>query len=103
MDIIIVKGIALSRPIARTTKAFELFDDNAAMLILPVQYSPHKLFTPKIMASLFLSSPQMFFHDGLRADTGVIGAWQPEHLEAEHAGATRENILDCVIQHMTKR
>ena len=55
------------------------------------------------MARFFLRLSQMFFYRGLSTHAGVIGPWQPEHLESVHPGTPGQHILDRVIQNMTKR
>src|SRR5207237_3982497 len=35
-------------------------------------------------------------------DAGMVGAGQPERLIAQHAGATGEDVLDGVVEHVAK-
>src|SRR5919197_2858147 len=38
----IIERVSLTRPITGTAEPLELFDDDAAVFVLPVQYSPQK-------------------------------------------------------------
>ncbi len=99
-DIIVIERIALTRPIARTPEAFKLFDNDAAVFILPFQDAAKKFLSTEIVARFFFSPAEIFFDSSLRPDAGVVGPRKPEYFVTEHAGATRENVLDRIIEDM---
>ena len=68
----IIKCVTLARPIARTAQTFELFDNDAAMLVLPVEDPPQEFFATEIVARFVLSPAQIFFHRGLGSDSCMI-------------------------------
>ena len=97
-DIILVEGVAFPRPIAGAAEPLQLLDNNAAVFVLPFQDAPEKFLAPQIVSRLLFRPPDMFFHRGLRADSGMIRSRQPEHFLAQHARAPGEDVLDRVIQ-----
>ena len=52
-----------------------------------------------LMAPSFLSA---FSTCVLGGDAGVVGAGEPEHFLAQHAGAAGEDVLDGVVQHVAE-
>ena len=93
---------ALAGPIARAAEPLELLDDDAAVLRLPFPDQLEEFLAPEVVAGLaFLA--QLALDDVLRGDAGVIGAGEPEHFVAEHAGAAREDVLDRIVEHVAER
>ena len=101
-DIIIIECVALTRPIARAPEAFELFDDDAAVFILPFQDAAQKFLSTEIVARFFLSAAEMFLDGGLGPDASVVGPRQPEHFATKHTRATRQDVLDRIVKNMPK-
>ena len=46
-----VHRVTLARPVARTTEAFELLNDDAAVFVLPFDHALQKLFAAEIVTS----------------------------------------------------
>ena len=102
--VVVVKGEALAAPVAGGAEFLELLDDDAAVLFLPLPDLRHEALAAEIVAVLDDALLfQRLLDDVLRGDAGVVGAGEPEHFLAEHAGATGENVLDGVVQHMAER
>ena len=102
-NVIVIESITFPRPVARTAKTLELFDNDAAMFLLPIQHAAQKFFAAKIVARFLFRSQQKLFDSGLRSDAGVVHAWQPKHFESLHPRAPGENVLDRIVQNVTKR
>src|SRR5205823_6005891 len=64
-----VEGVPLARPIARAAEPLKLFDNDAAMFILPFENAPQKLFATEIAAGFFLSASQIFFDCSLSCNS----------------------------------
>ena len=73
------------------------------MFVLPFEDAPEKFLAAEIVPRFLFRSPQMFFHRRLRPDAGVIDPREARALHALHPGATRENVLDRVVEHVPKR
>ena len=99
-----IHGESFARPVARGAEPFQLLDDDAAVLFLPVPDATEEGFAAEIVAvtdgALFLEG---FLDHGLGGDAGVVGAGQPEDLFAFHARLARKDILDRIVQHVTER
>ena len=80
-----------------------MFDNNTAVLVLPVQHSPQEFFATEIVARFVFSSAQIFLHCRLRSDSRMIHSRQPKDFEPLHPRAACENVLDRVIQNMAER
>ena len=98
----LIHGESLARPVAGATELLQLVDDDATMLLLPVPDFLEKGFAAQIVAGLLLLLAELPLHDGLRGDTRMVGAGKPENLMAGLAGATGQNILERVIEHMAQ-
>ena len=94
---------AFAGPVAGAAKLFELVDDDAAVLFLPLPDAFQKLVAAEIVAGLFLLLAQLALDDGLRGDAGMIGARKPENLMPRLARAAGENVLERVVEHMSER
>ena len=94
---------AFAGPVAGAAKLFELVDDDAAVLFLPLPDAFQKLVAAEIVAGLFLLLAQLALDDGLRGDAGMIGARKPENLMPRLARAAGEDVLKRVVEHMSER
>ena len=95
-----IEGEALAAPVARGAQAFELADDGAAQLGLPLPHPREKRFPPQGAAVGLLALHQLAFDDHLRGDPRVIRAGLPEHVLAVHAVIAAENVLQRVVERM---
>ncbi len=96
----LVHGKPLSVPVCGRTHLFQLADDPAAVLFLPVPGALQEL----LPAQIFLLDAFLFqclddLH--LCGDAGVVCARLPECIEALHSLVTDENILHGVVQGMS--
>ena len=97
-----IHGEAFARPIAGTAESLQLLNDDAAVFFLPFPDPPHELFAPEIVARFSFLLAQPFLHHRLRCDAGVVESGQPEHFVPSHARATGQNVLDRVVEHVSK-
>ena len=97
-----IKCITLPRPIRRTPQAFQLFNDDAAVFILPFHHAPEKFFAAEIVPGLLFRPPQMFLHRRLSGHSRMVDAGKPKHFVSAHPRTTREDILNGVVQYMTE-
>ena len=95
--ITIVQRVALARPVGRTAKTLELLDNDAAVFLLPIQYTAEKFVAAKIVPRFLFRSPQKLFDSGLRSDAGMVHAWQPKHFKSLHPRASRQNVLNRIV------
>ena len=96
--VVVVQREPLARPVAGTTQLLELFDDDVAVLLLPLPGAAQERVAPEVMARFLFLFPQGLFHDVLRGQTGVVRARQPEHLVPGLARPPGENVLDGVVE-----
>src|ERR1700737_381485 len=102
-NIIVVERIALARPIGRTAKPLELLNDDATVLVLPFEDALQKFFAAEIVARHAFIFAEPLFGGGLFSNAGVIHPGQPKHFESLHPRASRENVLNAVIQDVAER
>ena len=94
-----IKGEALAAPVAGGAEFLQLLDDDAAVFLLPLPDFRHEALAAEVVA--VLDDALLFqglFDDVLGGDAGVVGAGQPEHFLALHAGAAGEDVLDRVVE-----
>ncbi len=97
-----IEGKARAAPIATGTHAFQLAENARFVLILPLPDTLHEGFATEVMARLALDFLQPFFDDGLSRDAGMVRTRHPESFEAAHAMPADLNILQRVVECMTK-
>jgi hypothetical protein len=93
----LIKGKALTGPVAGGAHLFELRNDTSAVLLLP---SPSAL-KEAVTAEVFLGKTFLAhrFNDlSLGCNGGMVGAGKPEGAEARHSLVTDENILKSVVK-----
>ena len=89
-------------PVAGASQRAELLQNDAAVLILPFpDFRDHRLPTQIIAMLDFAGFLEGFFHDILRGNAGVVRAGKPHYLMAGHSCASRENVLNRVIEHVS--
>ena len=85
-------------PIARAAHFAQLAEDAFFIFILPRPDAFDERLATDVASGFLLLFEQPLFNDGLRADSGVIGARQPEGVVALHASPTNHNILNCIVE-----
>ena len=99
----VVHREAFPGPIAGAAEFFELVDDDAAVLVLPLPDALEELVAAEVVAGFLFLLAEFAFDDGLRGDAGVVGAGEPEDFVAGLAGVAGEDVLECVVEHMAER
>ena len=95
----VVHGEGSAVPIAAGAKLAELLEDDAAILFLPFPRMFEEVFTgERALVDALLG--EHFHHFGFGGDGGVVGAGHPAGVLALHAGATDEDVLDGVVEHV---
>ena len=102
-DVIVVEGVTLARPIARSAEPLQLLDDDAAVFLGPFDHPPDEFFPAEILPRFVFRLPQILFDRGLRPDSRVIRPRQPENFESLHARAPGEDVLDRVVENVPER
>ena len=97
LDVALVEGEALAVVVAGATQAFQLPDDRAAVLLLPLPGAAHELLTAQVLLRESLGA-QLLLHHVLGGDAGVVHADQPAGVVALHAMPARENVLDGAVE-----
>src|SRR5688500_11347153 len=72
----------------------------AAVLLFPLPDALDERLASQVVAGLPFFA-QLALNNVLSRDTGMIHAWQPQRVEAEHALSEHDDILHGVIQHVT--
>ncbi len=95
-----VHGEGSALPVARGAEFAELLEDNAAVFLGPVPSVAEELLSGKVG---FLDTLRGKFGDnlGLGRNRGVVSAGYPEGVLALHACAANEDILNCIVKHVT--
>ena len=99
----VVHREAFPGPIAGAAEFFELVDDDAAVLVLPLPDALEELVAAEVVAGFLFLLAEFAFDDGLRGDAGVVGAGEPEDFMTGLAGVAGEDVLECVVEHMAER
>ena len=100
LGIVLVHGEAFVVEVDGAAHAFDLLDDDTAVLVGPVPAGVDKLVATNLQAANALAL-ELLVDLGLRGDTGVVGAQHPARGLAAHAGHTDDGILDGVIGSVT--
>ena len=87
-------------PVARGSQAAQLLQDDAAVLVGPLPSVLEELIARQVVLLDALSG-QLLHHLCFGSDGGVVGARHPAGVLAFHAGATHEDVLYGVVQHVT--
>ena len=89
---------AFARPVAGRAEPFQLIDDDAAALGLPLP-DPLEKFGPAHLApARLLPLHQLSLDHHLGRDPGVIGAGLPQHVAPAHPLETAQNVLQGVVE-----
>ena len=89
---------ALARPVAGSTEALELIDDDAAALRLPLPDAFEEFGAAHVAATRLLPFHQLPLDHHLGRDAGMIGAGLPQYVAAAHPLEAAENVLQRVVQ-----
>ncbi len=81
---------------------FQLVENPRFVLVFPLPDPFHQFLTAQVVTRLTFLLEQPPLDDGLRRDTGMIGAGQPERIKALHALETNQDVLQCVVQGVTQ-
>ena len=87
-------------PVARSTQAAQLLQDDATMLVSPIPSVLQKLLAGEVVLLDALLG-QFLHHLRLGCNRSVVGARHPAGVLALHASTTHEDILNRVVQHVT--
>ena len=95
----LVHGEAGALPVAGGAQFFQLFQNDAAVLLLPLPGMFHELVAGDLLFgnSLLL---ELGHNLGLRGDGGVVHSRNPTGVHAQHPCATDQNILDGAVEHV---
>ena len=96
----IVHGEGGAVPVARGTQLTQLLKNDAAILFLPLPCVLQELVAGQtaLVDAAFLEHGD---HFGLGRDAGMVGAWYPAGIQAQHTGAAYQHILNGVVEHVT--
>jgi len=87
-------------PVAGSTEATELFQDNSAVFVSPVPSVFEEFLASKV--SLFDTLLSEFVNNlSFSSDRSVVGTWNPAGVFALHTSATDEDVLYGVVHHVT--
>ena len=98
-----VEREAFARPVAGAADLAELLRDDAAEFLFPFPDAGDELLAGEVVARFFLRIADVLFDGGLRGESGVVGAGEPQHLFAFHAGFAAEDVLDGVVEDVAQR
>src|SRR5205807_4372507 len=91
---------ALVRPIAGGAEPLELAYDRAAGLLLPAPHAAQELLTADLVLRLTLGG-ELALHDHLGRDARVVGAGDPEGVEALHALHAHHDVLQGDVERVS--
>ena len=89
----------LAAPVHAVAHAAHLLRDGVARLLLPLPHAGHEILAAQVMTALPLAL-QLALHHDLRGNARVIGARNPDRVEAPHAVVAREAIHDGLVEGM---
>ncbi len=98
----VVEREARAAPIARDAHAAQLAQDALVVFVLPLPDALDQLLAAELVARQVLLLFEPLFDDGLRGDSGVVGAGHPQRDHARHARAADEDVLAGVVQGMAE-
>ena len=94
---VVVHGEGFARPVHGGAEFLDLFQNLAAVLLLPFPDALDEGFAAHVVTALaFLGEGA--FHHVLRGDAGVVGAGNPQHVLALLTGMTAEYVLKGLVQ-----
>ena len=93
-----VEREARATPVAARAEFAELAEDALLVLILPLPDAFHQFLAAEVVACLAFLLADAPFHHGLGGDAGVVGAGDPQGVEALHAAPADEEILQRVVE-----
>ena len=93
----VVHREVLVRPADAVAHAAHLARDGGARAVLPVPHLGDEILAPEIMARQAGILQLALDHD-LRGDARVVGAGQPQRVEAAHAVVARQRIHDGLVE-----
>ena len=96
----LVHGERSAVPVAASTEAAQLLEDDATMLVGPVPSMLQEFLTSEVSLLDALLS-EAIYHLSLSCDAGVVCARNPTSVLVLHASATNEDVLDCIVEHVT--
>ena len=97
----LVKGEALTRPVAGCAELFELTRDAGLVLVLPLPDSLEEFLAAEIVAREALLHAQSFLDLDLGGDARVVGAGDPKGVVALHSLVAHEHVLERFVQRVT--
>ena len=86
-------------PVARSTEAAQLLEDDAAVLVGPFPSVAEKFFARQLLLLDALLC-QAVDHLGFGGDGGMVCARHPAGVLALHAGTANEDVLNRIIEHV---
>ena len=86
-------------PVARSTQAAQLLEDDAAVLVGPFPGVADKLLARQLLLLDALLC-QAVDHLGLGGNGGMVCAGHPAGVLALHAGTAHQNVLNRIIEHV---
>ena len=95
----LVHGEPFPLPVAGAAQPFELVDDLAAGLFLPLP-DPFDEFAPTEVLTADLFPGQLPLHHVLGGNAGMVGSRQPEGIEPVHPFIADQDVLQGIVQGM---
>ena len=96
----LVEREALATPVGGVAEHPLLVDDRAAVLLLPFPHARDERLASEILTALALLLERLLHHV-LRGDAGMVGARQPQRVEAAHPAPAHEDILNRLVEGMS--
>ncbi len=95
----IVHGESGALPVARSTQATELLEDDAAVMLCPVPGMAQELLAGEV-GFLYPLAGELGHHLGFCGDGGMVSAGHPAGVLSLHTGAAHEDILYRLVEHV---
>ena len=86
-------------PIDRVADPLHLFEDGAAVVLLPLPHAREKSFAAHLLAGCAFAH-HLAFDEHLRGDAGVVGARNPEHTISAHSPPANQDVALSVLKHV---
>ena len=97
----LVKGEALTRPIAGSPQFFELPRDARLVFILPLPNAFEEFLASEVVARQALFLAQTLLDLDLRGDAGVIRSGDPKGIVPLHTLVANQNVLQGFVKRVT--
>ena len=94
----LVKGKALSGPVAGRAEFLQLTRDARLVLILPLPHALEEFLAPEVVAGQPLLHAQAFLDLDLRGDARVVCSGNPKGIVALHPLIANQNILQGLVE-----